>query len=244
MSRTTQLPKSMTYREIRPYLDNNDKVLFCGKGAISKAIVIVSTIGYILNWKNWGSGFVKGLDNKYSHCGSIVRVPWQYIAELLVQGKIPAEAIDKRIDDNKADAIMLLESTSINGGFKGVQLRLLSEAIKSYKGTVTIRRQSTNMLPDLERDKNFIESVLGQRYEKSIVELFRSAIDLPGIEQDGDLSSIFCAELNALRDQLWRLLPENPPPNEYTPADYRTGGMVDENMYNGHLQEEIVIVAE
>jgi hypothetical protein len=240
------LKSKLTYKHLRPYLSNNDKVLFRGKGGVSLAIMWVCSIGYIINPLNWGKGFLKGIHTKYSHCGSLVVVPWQKIAELLKRGDLPADVVDKRVDDGKENAVFILESTSINGGFKGVQLRLFSEVLKSYKGRIVIRKLRTDNAPNLDQDINFINMVLGTPYEKQIGELFRSAIDVPGIEQKADLSSIFCAELNALRDQssAWRLLPENPPANEYTPENYREGDLVDKKMINGKLGNEIEIVSE
>lgn len=218
----------MRYSEIRPNLQNNDKVYFRGRGYVSTAICIFESLGYMLNPANWGKGFFNGLSSSYSHTGSIVRVSWAYIAKLIAStGLLPLGVICARQEEGKSDIVLLLESTSINKGYNGVQLRLFSDVIDTHKGTIDVRHLTVDKDRScyIERDHAFIGSVLGVKYEESVIELIRSAFKIK--DQKADPSSLFCMELNAMRDQAWGILPKEPPANEYTPEDGREGGIVD-----------------
>ncbi len=131
--------------------------------------------------------------------------------------------------------VMLLESTSIKGGFKGVRLVPLSEAIPFYDGKIKIRQLKC------KRDEKFYKTVdkfiadtLGKLYEKNIGELMGSAWDgwLTGHNKP-DFKYYFCSELVAHLFQELRLLTFFPPANEYTPEDFRLGGLIDGIMKYG-----------
>jgi hypothetical protein len=235
--------KKLTYSQIREQLQNGDVVLFRGKGFTSTSILWFSSLGYVLNPLNWHPGFVVGIPTRYSHTGTIVRVSAHFVAYLTAMEKLPEHVISARAEEGKEDIILLLESTSINGGFKGVQLRLFSDVIKTYKGKIRLRHltvERTWKLRDI--DCAFIQKVLGIEYEKSIVQLMRSALKL--IDQVADEITLFCSELNAARFMKWEILPPRPPSNEYTPEDFRSGGPVDKRLIKASLGEEIEIIKE
>ncbi len=129
-----------------------------------------------------------------------------------------------------SDTVFLWESTTlanladaIDGTKKkGVQLVLLSDRLKSYKGDASVRH-----LKGITVDKNkyktlmaFRKEVRNRPYEKSELELIKSAYDGPWGHNEEDLSSLFCSELVAEAYQRLRLLPDDVPSNEYTPKDF------------------------
>ena len=68
----------------------------------------------------------------------------------------------------------------------------------------------------------FRKEVRGRPYEKNNVSLARSAIDFC-TQQKEDLSSLFCSEMCAEAFQRMKLLSEEKPSSEYTPADFAKG---------------------
>ena len=234
---TTQ---SIAYAELRPSIKNGDVVLFRGKGFVSGVILSVQSLGYMLYPKNWKRGFTKGVWALWSHVGTVVRVPYSMVIDLLAQKKLPKGVIVARREEGKDDIVLLFESTSINGGFRGVQLRLLSDALKSYMGKVSYRRLITGWNSDIEqKDREFIEATLGRNYERQIIELARSAFKIR--DQKANDKYYFCSELCAGRFQYWGILPMNPPANEHAPEDFRTGGIVERRLINAKLEREITV---
>ena len=228
------------YSGIRPTIKNGDVVLFRGKGFVSGVILSVQSLGYALYPKNWKCGFLRGLWSKWSHVGTIVRVPYSMVIKLLAEKKLPEGAIVARREEGKDDIVLLFESTSINGGFSGVQLRLLSDALKDYKGKIQYRRLVTGWNADIEEaDRGFIETTLGKNYERHIIELARSAFKI--IDQKPNDKYYFCSELCAGRFQRWGILPPVPAANKYAPEDFRSGGLVDRRLVEAKLEREITV---
>jgi len=123
---------------------------------------------------------------------------------------------------------------------QGVQLVPLSERLKGYDGRVGIRRlnyfdkyQAVDTMALME----FRREVKGRPYERSKLELLKSAYDGPFGKNEEDLSSLFCSELVAEAYQRLGLLTEGTPSNEFTPADF--GG--DINLINADLSETIEV---
>ena len=128
------------------------------------------------------------------------------------------------------DFVALWESTTLSGlpdldtrvPRKGVQLVPLSARLASYDGEVAVRQLSGVSLSaqDVQELMALRREVTGRPYETSEMELIRAAYDGPFGRNQEDLSSLFCSELVAEAYQRLRLLPEEKPSNEYTPADF------------------------
>jgi len=127
------------------------------------------------------------------------------------------------------DMVLLWESTPFgtvadaeSGHIRqGVQLTPLSERIRSYEGDVAIRHLDVRRTPEMLRAlRTFREELKGRPFEQSKLELIKSVYEGPFGANEEDLSSLFCSELVAETYQRMGLLPEEPPSNEYTPADF------------------------
>lgn len=143
--------------------------------------------------------------SKWSHVGMVLKLPDTDTVFLW----------ESTIISNLADAI---DGTKK----KGVQLVLLSDRIKTYKGEASVRH-----LKGVTIDKNkyqalmeFRKDVRNRPYEKNEIELIKSAYDGPWGHNEEDLSSLFCSELVAEAYQRIGLLPSDIPSNEYTPKDF------------------------
>lgn len=127
--------------------------------------------------------------------------------------------------------LVLLESTSLNGSKDGVQLNVLSDRIKNYKGKKYIRHL-LNRRPKVDSNmiiSEFLTNHLGKRYERNLLQLLRSATI--GVNKKEDWNSFFCSELAAAFDiMVLGILPPDPVSSEYTPADYLPGHAVDKRM--------------
>jgi hypothetical protein len=167
-------------------------------------VVLFRGKGRISRWIRWWCSLVTGLRPTWaSHVGVAVR-----------EGR----------------RLLLLESTSIRGGVKGVRLTPLSDALAAYDGQVRLRRLS--MIQTMERRaaiRRFVGGMLGRPYEQNLLELIRSAWTATR-NTTAAMDSVFCSELVAALYQHMDLLPELPPANNYTPEDFRKGGAVDQAM--------------
>ena len=147
-----------------------------------------------------------GTLSRWSHVGVVIRLPDNY------------------------NTVLLMESTTISRVrdyftrrvIRGVSMVLLSDRVRTYKGRVAVRR-----LVNVDRDDEFEAAFArlrrqlhGRRYETSLMELLRSAVDLPFWRNRRDLSSVFCSELVAEGYIRAGLLSGKMPPNEYTPDDF------------------------
>ena len=95
------------------------------------------------------------------------------------------------------------------------------------------------MLEDLMR---FRKEVRGRPYEKSMVELLKSAYDGPFGQNVEDFSSIFCSELIAETYQQMGLLPGTKSANEYTPGDFASDAKDELNLLKGaKLSKEVYL---
>jgi hypothetical protein len=127
------------------------------------------------------------------------------------------------------DMVCVLQSTTLSKSkdvisgteVEGVQINLLSESLRDYKGDVAVRKLGVERTDDM-RDtiSNFRREVHGRPYEERKMELLKSAYDFFGGANAEDLSSLFCSELVAELYQRIGLLSEEKPSNEYTPKDF------------------------
>ena len=71
---------------------------------------------------------------------------------------------------------------------------------------------------------DFVREFHGTPYERSQIELIKSAFDFGGrlTENQEDASSIFCSELAAMLFRHVGIMPEGMAANEFTPADFST----------------------
>jgi hypothetical protein len=143
--------------------------------------------------------------SKWSHVGMVLKLP-------------------------DTDTIFLWESTTllnladaIDGKRKkGVQLVLLSDRIKTYDGDASIRHLQ-NFSVSVSRYEKLMKlrkSFRNKPYEKSQIELLKSAYDGPWGHNEEDLSSLFCSELVAEAYQCLGLISNKIPSNEFTPKDF------------------------
>ena len=136
-----------------------------------------------------------------------------------------------------ADLIMLLESTllsstkDIDSGkiMAGVGLVSLSDRLAAHEGRACLRQiQQCSEEDRLAVALAWREETRGRAYQRiGAGELLRAAYDGPFGANKEDLSTVFCSELVAEYHQRLGVLPAEPPSNEYTPANYAAGGMVD-----------------
>lgn len=146
------------------------------------------------------------------------------------------------------DVVLIWESTLLNdiedvelGGIRqGVQLSPLSHRITAYEGDVAIRHLEVARTPAMLASLNALrQEVKGRSYEKSHLQLLKSAYDGPFGDNKDDLSSLFCSELIAEAYQRMGLLPGQPPPNEYTPKDFSEAHSLP--LLRGRLGPELVV---
>ena len=133
---------------------------------------------------------------------------------------------------SESGAIFLWESTTLSNlkdaidgkSKRGVQLVLLSDRLRTYKGKKSVRHlKYTIKEKEYLKLMRFREKVKNRPYEKSKLELIKAAYDGPLGHNEEDLSSLFCSELVAEAYQQIGLLkspPKGLPSNEYTPKDF------------------------
>ena len=147
------------------------------------------------------------------------------------------------------DAILLWESTTLGNvkdimsgtERKGVQLVPLSDRLQKYNGEVSIRFlqgiDRTDTMKNLLRELR--AEVKGRKYEKSEIELIKSAYDGPFGTNIEDLSTLFCSELVAEAYQRIGILSHDIPSNEYTPNDFSDAKNLQ--LLNGYLSNELLL---
>lgn len=190
-----------TYEEIRPTLKTGDLVFFSGKSKISALIKMVTR-------------------SSWSHIGMVYVMPYD-------QNSVHGE------QDNANNFVGLFESAKsgkrwdrLTGTSRvGVRIVSLSNRIQTYSGSkIGIRRLEhfKDTGPDYTELQELKNELRGRKYEQSTLELFNAVMDIwePLDGNEEDLSSIFCSELVAEAYQRMGLLENEPPSNEYTPADF------------------------
>lgn len=169
-----------------------------------------------------------GTLSKWSHVGMILNIP-------------------------EYDFLTVWESTTLSNikdletdrPRKGVQLVPLSDRVQKYSGDITVRQLQGDDLPDnsLRKLMDLRRELKGKEYERSKLELIKSAYDGPFGNNKEDLSSIFCSELVAEAYQRLGLLAEDKSSNEYTPADFSQKRM-KELQGDFYLSEEVILKDE
>ncbi len=182
----------MRYAGIRDVLDTGDVILFSGKGGISDGIKFFTL-------------------SKWSHVGMVYKLR----DPLDREGTLFCWESTTLCNIRDADTGRLTQ---------GVQRVELSERLercfaKSYE--ISIRKLNKPLTDDMLRQLNeFRHEVSGRPYERSKLELLKSAYDGMFGENKEDLSSLFCSELLAEAYQRMQLLDSKKPSNEYTPKDF------------------------
>ena len=117
-----------------------------------------------------------GTLSKWSHIGMILRIP-EYDFLTVWESTTLSDVVD-------------LESGTPR---KGVQLVPLSDRVQKYSGDISVRKLQGAELPvnSLEDLMELRKELKGKRYERSKMELFRSAYDGPFGHNSEDLSSLF-----------------------------------------------------
>ena len=178
-------------------------------------IVLFSGKGGISTGIKWATS------SKWSHVGMIYCIP-EHNLVLLWESTTLSNIED--IDEKRAK--------------KGVQLVPFSERLLKYNGEFAVRMLSKDLdSTQLQKLVEFRTEVRGRDYEKSEIELVKSAYDGPFGKNQEDLSSLFCSELVAEAYQRMGLLPEAKvkPSNEYTPSDFSSqANLNDLPLINGY----------
>jgi hypothetical protein len=157
-----------------------------------------------------GRGFISWIIQKFT------RSRWSHIGMI--------------IKESEFDMTLLWESTTlskiktIHGEEKrGVAIRPLSEVVNGYKGIIGLRLLRERLTEvNIETLKDLRKEFKNKDYERSTLELFRSAYDWVGGSNRRDLSSVFCSELVAEAYQRFGFLTLEIPSNEYTPSDFES----------------------
>jgi DNA-binding transcriptional ArsR family regulator len=149
--------------------------------------------------------------------------PWSHIGRCLVS--------------KESDLVLLWESTTLSNLMdldtgvrtKGAQVVELSERIRTYDGAIAIRHIRPRITAEMEaRLWDLRREFKGRLYEKSLIELFKSAYDGPLGKNKSDLTTLFCSELIAEGDMRMGMMPPPvQPSNEFTPMDFAENHMVD-----------------
>lgn len=164
-------------------------------------IILCSGTGRISN------GIKAGTFSKWSHVAVAVYVP-------------------------QSDIVLAYQSTTLNkikdwtddSLKQGVQINLLSDMVSTYPGEIAVRHLDVHRTPKMLSDlANFRLEMKDRPYEKSKLELIKSAYDGPGGHNEEDLSSMFCSELVAELYQRWGLIDNSLSSNEFVPANFSTG---------------------
>ena len=165
---------------------------------------------------------------------------WSHVA-MVVRAKEP-------------DVALIYQSTPVckakdffDGNLKnGVQINVMSEAVKGYNGKVAVRHLSVARTPTMLNGlSEFRQEVRDRPYEKRIMDMVQAVWDGPLGHVEEDLSSLFCSELVAEAYQRMGLLPRNQSggkeSSEYTPKNFSSQGGELDLLLGASLGEEIVI---
>lgn len=134
-TKNIKMQEKIKYRDIRDELDTGDVLLFRGKGLLSAAIL-------------WFCSIVRLRRTEYSHIGVILKFTQAEIEYLVllfreVASQVPVDlavALKTRAVSGKEFHLFCMESTSLGKGKAGVRLSELSKVLKSYDGTVRVRK--------------------------------------------------------------------------------------------------------
>lgn len=192
------------------------------------------------------SGF--GTDSKLIKC--FTSTPWSHIG--IVVKLESSDLVKSKFKD--PDGLYLLHSTIksynekvpdvISGKIKGgVQLNSLSGVIAYYKGRIVLRKQTRPFDEVTQQEiETFIMRNHKKPYETGASELLNSVYRgrcAPICVSNEN--AYFCSELaTSIYRDLFKILPSEISSSDYIPADYATGGIVDEllNEYKYGLSKE------
>lgn len=166
--------------------------------------------------------------------------PWSHVGLIYVFEEQNMVAIWESTTLNK------LKDIDTNTLRQGVQIVSFTERVEQYRGNMAIRILKNANLSKYDYNclNKLRKELSGKPYEKSILELIKSAWDVPSIsfsENQEDLSSLFCSELVAKAYKTLGLLPTEIPSNEFVPCDFSYNGKVDNLLKKAYLEEEIYI---
>lgn len=127
--------------------------------------------------------------------------------------------------------VFVWESTSLSKGKRGVQISLLSERIKNYKGKIWVRNLKADRTAEFYRIlKELREEIKGRDYENNLWELLGAVLPF---RNKPNLTSVFCSEQIAEAFIRWRFLTSGLPANKYIPGDFSLGEIIDDDLkYN------------
>lgn len=177
-----------------------------------------STISNMIKW------FTK---SRWSHVGVVISVG-QWDIKLLLESTTLSKIKDISSDDY----------------IQGVQLIPLSEKIINHEGGVAIRRLvGERTLHTIASIVKFRNEIKNRPYEKSRLELIRSAFGNVFDNTKENLSSLFCSELAAELYQRTEWLPSDIPSNKFTPKSFSTESKeIDSKLLKTvRLEDEILL---
>lgn len=191
-----------TYAHVRDRLAPGDVLLFAGRGLVSRVIQFAQ---HVLGDDD--------ADPTWSHVGLVYWAgPMCCVLE--------------------ATTLTTVADLFAGAPVRGVQVVPLSRRLATYDGIVAWR-QLRPSVGNVDRLHTFRLEVCHQPYEQNLRALWAALYDgVLGGEaaprMAGDGRSWFCSELVAAAYIALGLLPAEPAPTEYTPADFASGGKVDQ----------------
>ncbi len=198
---------------IRNYLIGDDKM-------IEYPFLNLKTGDVVLfSGKGFFSNIIKAVDGgDISHVGMIYRCPL-------------------------TNACYISESTFLYKGANGVQLNLLGERVRTYKGSIYVRQLSSEVAAwQLSLFQQWIGENRHTSYESGLDgawELFCAAVDFWPFENKPDPTQLFCSEKVAIIFKLWDFLPKDLTANEVSPNDFRDG--INKILTGAQLEKAIQI---
>mgnify|MGYP001558258915 CR=1 FL=1 len=184
-------------------------------------IVLFSGNSTVSNLIKWFTG------SKWSHVGVVISVG-QWDIKLLLESTTLSKIKDITSDDY----------------IQGVQLVPLSERIINHEGDIAIRKLvGERTLHTISSIVKFRNEIKNRPYEKSKLELFRSAFGGAFDNTKEDLSSLFCSELSAELYQRAEWLPNDIASNKFIPKSFSTESReIDSKLLRSvRLENEILL---
>lgn len=158
------------------------------------------------------------------------------------------------VKSNDMDMLMIFESTTLstipdvedNRIHRGVQCVELSRRVANYPGSISYRMLQGVVTPEmLGKLGEFRKEVQNRPYERHPLELINALVHVGGITSGpSDLSSLFCSELISESLKRMGILSDKVESEEYTPKDFRKGGMLDNYILNNFAYDAEIMIKE
>lgn len=161
------------------------------------------------------------------------RSKWSHIGMVIIDPAYPIPLIYEASHGTSLIGIDVKRQTS------GVQLLLLRDRIRTFRGDMVVRRlQGTSISLENRADLlSLRKELVGRPFEQSKWQLVAAEFDSYFLPRGHDLSSVFCSELVAECYKTMGLLGQDLPSNKYSPADFSADRELE--LVRGNLGPEI-----